>query len=126
MKEKREEALLLVDSIMEGIFEKKGEHVVRLDMRKLENSVCDFFIICHASSGTQVESIAESVIYTVKKNSGELAHHKEGLDNCLWVLIDYTNVIVHIFREEQRNFYNLEALWADADSEVVEDKVNFD
>ena len=126
MNDNRDETFLLVNSILEGVFEKKGEHVVKLDMRELENSVCDYFIICHAASGTQVDSIAESVSFTVKKKTGELAHHKEGLDNCLWVLIDYTNVVVHIFREEQRSFYNLEALWADAESEVVEDKVNFE
>ena len=124
MIDKKEDSSLLVKSILEGIFDKKGEHVVSLDMRKLDNSVCDYFIICHARSSTQVDSIAESVITTVKKNSGERPHHKEGLDNCFWVLLDYTDVIVHIFMEEYRNFYNLESLWADAVVENVEDKKN--
>ncbi len=124
MSGKNDVSLLLVNSILEGIFEKKGENVVKLDMRNLDNSVCDYFIICDARSGTQVDSIADSVLETVKKQTGERPHHKEGLDNCFWVLLDYTDVIVHIFMEQYRSFYNLEALWADAKAEVVEDKKN--
>ena len=122
MIEKNKETLQLLDSILEGIFEKKGENILKLDMRALENSVCDYFIICHAQAGTQVDSIAESVTVNVKSLSGEKPIHKEGLDNCFWVLLDYGNVIVHVFMEEYRDFYNLEGLWADAVVEVMKEK----
>ncbi|MEE4214045.1 MAG: ribosome silencing factor [Bacteroidales bacterium] len=118
---KSEEVLPLIDNIVKGIFEKKGERVVKLDFRSMENSICDYFIICHGNSVTQVDSISESVELQVKKNSGEYPHHREGLDNCLWVLLDYGDVVVHIFQEEYRDFYNLEALWADAGIEELRD-----
>jgi len=116
-----EEVLPLIDNIVKGIFEKKGERVVKLDFRSLENSVCDYFIICHGNSVTQVDSISESVEMQVKKNRGEYPGHREGLDNCLWVLLDYGDIVVHIFQEEYREFYNLEALWADAVIEELRD-----
>lgn len=119
---KIDDSLPLVESILEGIFEMQGENVVKLDMRELENAVCSYFIICHARSTTQVDSIAESVEVRVKKNTGERPDHKEGLDNCLWVLLDYGNVVVHIFQEEQRGFYRLEELWADGRIDFIEDK----
>jgi len=112
---------LLLDSIIKGIFEKNGTHVVKLDMRNLDNRVCDYFFICHGNSRTQVDSIGYSVVDTVKKNAGEKPLHLEGLENCYWVLIDYGSIIVHVFQEEYRNFYNLEGLWADSNREVIED-----
>jgi len=121
MSKEKEESMVLVQSIIEGIFEKKGEKVLKLDMRALENSVCEYFIICHASSKPQVDSIAESVELNVKKKVKERPIHKEGLENCFWVLYDYGNVVVHIFMEEYRNFYNLEELWADAEVEEIFD-----
>lgn len=114
MTENGDEIKELLDNIKNGIFEKKGERVVELDFRAIENRVCDYFIICHGNSFTHVDSIAEAVELKVKKNTGEYPHHREGLENCLWVLIDYGNVVVHIFQEEYREFYNLESLWADA------------
>lgn len=111
----------LIEGITTGIFEKKGINVVRLDMTMLENRVCDYFIICHGNSGTQVDAIAYSVVDTVRKDSGEKPLHTEGLENCFWVLLDYGSVIVHIFQEEYRNFYSLESLWADASREVMTD-----
>lgn len=119
---KGDDALPLLDSIFNGIFDKQGENVVKVDMRKLGNAVCSYFIICHARSSTQVDSIAGSVEISVKNVTGEKPEHKEGLDNCLWVLLDYGNIVVHIFQEEQRDFYRLEELWADADIEIVADK----
>lgn len=119
-----DDALPLINSILNGIFDKQGENVVKVDMRMLGNAVCSYFVICHARSTTQVESIAESVEYSVRKETGEKPGHKEGLDNSLWVLLDYGNVVVHIFLEDQRGFYRLEELWADAEIEHVEDKKN--
>ncbi len=112
---------LLIEGITRGIFEKKGIHVVKLDMRMLDNRVCDYFIICHGNSSTQVDALSYSVVDTVRKTSGEKPFHSEGLENCFWVLLDYGSIIVHLFQEEYRNFYNLESLWADAQREVMYD-----
>ena len=104
----------LVDAIIEGLFKKKGEEVVSLDLTKIENSVCKYFVICHADSDRQVEALADSVLETVREETGENAWHKEGLDNATWVLLDYSDVVVHIFQKEYRDLYKLEELWADA------------
>ncbi len=122
MTENIDETSLLLEAVLEGIFDKSGENVVKMDMRKLEHSVCDYFIICQAQSGTQVDSIAESVMIKVRAVTNERPLHKEGLDNCFWVLLDYSNVIVHIFTDEYRELYNLEGLWADAEIDSIKDK----
>lgn len=114
MKKRSDGAEVLVNSVVKGIFEKKGQNVLKLDLQKLENRITDYFIICHANSVTQVDSISYSVEDTVRKETGEKPLHREGLENCFWVLIDYGNVVVHVFLEEYRNFYSLESLWADA------------
>jgi ribosome-associated protein len=116
-----DDSLPLVNSILEGIFEKQGEKIVKIDLGGLDNAVCSYFIICHAQSTTQVNSIAESVEYRVKKNTGERPDHIEGLENSLWVLMDYGSVVIHIFQEDQRAFYRLEDLWADGEVEFVAD-----
>jgi len=123
MKKKSDGTEELLDSVIKGIFEKKGQNVLKIDLRKLETRITDYFIICQAPSITQVSSLSDSVEDTVRKVTGEKPMHLEGLDNCFWVLIDFGNVIVHIFLEEYRNFYNLESLWADAVIEKMEDKI---
>lgn len=123
MKKKNGEADLLLTSVEKGIFEKKGLNVVKIDLRKLENRITDYFVICHASSTTQVSAISDSVDDTVRKDAGIKPLHIEGLDNNFWVLVDYGEVVVHIFLEEYRNFYNLESLWSDADIQVLEDRI---
>jgi ribosome-associated protein len=123
MKKRTDGVDILLSSILRGIFEKKGQKVLKIDLRKLENRITDFFIICQASSGTQVSAICDSVDDTVRKEAGEKPLHLEGLDNCFWVLLDYGNVIVHVFLEEYRTFYSLESLWADAAIEVMEDTI---
>ncbi len=123
MKKRSDEAEVLLRSVVKGIFEKKGENVLKIDLRKLENRITDYFVICHASSTTQVDSICDSVEDTVRKEAGEKPFHVEGLENCFWVLLDYGNVVVHIFLEEYRNFYSLESLWADGVIEAMEDKI---
>lgn len=123
MKKKYDEADVLLEGIIKGILEKKGQNVLKIDLRKLENRITDYFVICHASSGTQVSAICDSVDETVRKEAGEKPLHIEGLDNCFWVLLDYGNVIVHVFIEEYRNFYSLESLWADARVELIEDTI---
>lgn len=104
----------LVEASIEGIFKKKGLNVVSLDLTKIENSVCKYFIICHGDSDRQVEAIADSVMETVKEETGEKVWHKEGLETATWVLLDYADVVVHIFQKEYRDLYKLEELWADA------------
>jgi ribosome-associated protein len=123
MKKKSNGTEVLLGSVLKGIFEKKGQNVLKIDLRKLENRIADYFIICHASSGTQVGAICDSVDDTVRKEAFEKPLHIEGLDNCFWVLLDYGNLIVHVFLEEYRRFYSLESLWADATIDVVEDKI---
>lgn len=123
MKKKSDEAEILLKNIVKGIFEKKGNNVLKIDLRKLETRITDYFVICHGSSITQVSAICDSVDDTVRLGTGEKPLHVEGLENCFWVLLDYGNVIVHIFLEEHRNFYNLESLWADANIEVMEDNI---
>lgn len=121
MKKRSDGTEVLVDSVVKGIFEKQGQNVLKLDLRKLENRITDYFVICHGNSGTQVDSISYSVEDTVRKETGEKPFHREGLENCFWVLIDYGDVIVHVFQEEYRNFYSLESLWADANVVILED-----
>jgi ribosome-associated protein len=123
MKKKSDGTEVLLESIIKGIFEKKGQNVLKIDLRKLENRITDYFVICHAQSGTQVSAICDSVDDTVRKEASEKPLHIEGLDNCFWVLLDYGNVIVHVFLEEYRKFYSLESLWADAAIEEIEDKL---
>lgn len=121
MKKRSDGADVLLKSITKGIFDKKGHDVLKIDLRKLENRIADYFVICHGTSTTQVDSICDSVEDTVRDVAGEKPLHVEGLDNCFWVLLDYGNVIVHIFLEEYRSFYSLESLWADASIEKMED-----
>ena len=123
MRKRSDGTEILLDSVIKGIFEKKGQNVLKIDLRKLENRIADYFIICHATSGTQVSAICDSVDDTVRKDAGEKPLHIEGLDNCFWVLLDYGYLIVHIFLEEYRNFYSLESLWADAAIDAMEDKL---
>jgi ribosome-associated protein len=106
---------LLVDAAVEGILEVKGKDITVLDLRTIHNRVCDYYIICQADSNTQVNAIAGSVEETVKKRIGEKPYHTEGFQNSEWILVDYVTVVVHIFQSHIREFYNLEALWADAE-----------
>ena len=124
MKKRQDETELLLGSVLKGLFEKKGKDVLKIDLRKLENRITDYFIICHGSSVNQIDSLCDSVEDTVRKETGEKPSHIEGLDNCFWVLLDYGNVVVHIFLEEYRQFYSLESLWADAPMESMRDNVN--
>jgi ribosome-associated protein len=90
-----------------------------LDLRKLNNSICQFFVICHGTSNTHVSSIAQSVEKEMKEAIGEYAYRKEGYSNSEWVLLDFSNVVVHVFQEHIRHFYNIEELWADAQTTEI-------
>jgi ribosome-associated protein len=107
---------ILADAAIHGILEKKGKNVICMDLKNVPNAVCDYFIICEAESTRQVSAIADSVDYEVKKATGENPFHTEGWENSLWILLDYVNVVVHVFESETRHFYRLESLWADAET----------
>jgi ribosome-associated protein len=99
--------------IIKAIQDKKGESIVSLDMRKIPEAVADFFIICEAGVNVQVKAIADSVEDLVRKECGEAPYRHEGYQALQWVLIDYVNVVVHIFQRDTRKFYRLEEMWSD-------------
>ncbi len=105
----------LVDAIIDGMQEKKAKNITIINLTGIENSVADFFVICDADSKTHVEAIADSVDDVVQKTTNERPFHAEGFENAEWILMDYINVVVHVFQKEIRDYYNLEALWADAE-----------
>ena len=106
----------LIDSIVEGIQEVKGKDIAILNITNIESAVCEYFIVCTGDSSTQVSSIASSVEKTTRMNIKEKPWHREGqVNNSEWVLLDYVNVVVHVFYRETRDFYNIEGLWADAE-----------
>lgn len=111
---KHNESAKLSEIIVEGILQKKGVKVVRMDLTKLPNAVCNYFIVCHGTSKVQVEAIAHSVLEETAKVQGSKPWHQEGFENTEWILLDYVDIVVHIFMEETRKFYNIENLWADA------------
>jgi ribosome-associated protein len=104
----------LLDAVIEGIQEVKGKDIVHLDLQALPNSVSQHFVVCHGDSHTQVEAIADSVEKLAKDKAGEKPWHVEGRSNGEWVLLDYVDIVVHVFHRERRGFYALEDLWADA------------
>ncbi|HQV50738.1 MAG: ribosome silencing factor [Flavobacteriales bacterium] len=104
----------LVDAVVSGIQEVKGKDIVHLDLRDVPNTVCDHFVICHGDSSTQVAAIANSVEKMVRDQTDEKPWHTEGQNNGEWVLLDYVNVVVHIFHRDKRGYYALEDLWGDA------------
>ncbi|MGD1846152.1 MAG: ribosome silencing factor [Salibacteraceae bacterium] len=115
LKSKKEEARALAELAVKGIQEKKGLEIIWLDLKNISNAVTDYFIICHGTSNTHVDSLADSVEDEVRLGAGEKPWHKEGVENAEWVLLDFVDVVVHIFQREAREFYKLEELWADAE-----------
>lgn len=111
----------VVSAAIAGIQEVKGHDIVFLDLRKIHNRVCDYFLICHGNSNTQVNAAADSVEKFTREQANEKAWHTEGKQNGEWVLMDYSNLVVHIFRQDVREYYNLEKLWADATLYEIED-----
>lgn len=104
----------ILTTIIKAIQDKKGESIVSLDLRKIHEAVSDFFVICEATSTTQVKAIADAVEVAVKENLGELPYRHEGQQTAQWILIDYVNVVVHVMQPETRRFYKLEEMWSDA------------
>jgi ribosome-associated protein len=109
------ESAYLSELAIHGIQEKKGNDIVRLDLREIFSSVSDYFVICHADSGTQVKAIANSVEEEIFKATQQEPWRKEGLEVAEWILLDYVDVVVHIFRTDKREFFGMEDLWGDAE-----------
>ncbi|CAI8442973.1 MAG: Ribosomal silencing factor RsfS [Polaribacter sejongensis] len=104
----------LIALIIKGIDDVKGENIQLLDLRDIENTVCDYFIICSGNSNTQVNAISGSIQKIVSKELKDKPWHVEGQTNSEWILMDYVNVAVHVFQKHIREFYDLESLWGDA------------
>ncbi len=107
-------------TIIQAILDKKGENIISLDLRKIPEASADFFIVCEATSTTQVKAIADFVEDQLKKICGESPYRHEGKQAAQWVLIDYINVVVHVMHPEARNFYKLEEMWSDAVAQMHE------
>lgn len=104
----------LISVIIKGIDDVKGEDIQLLDLREIDNTVCDYFVICSGNSNTQVNAISGSVQKNVSKELKDKPWHVEGQNNAEWILMDYVNVVVHIFQKQVREFYDIESLWGDA------------
>ncbi len=110
----------LIPSIIKGIQEKKGKDIIKLDLRNLQTRSTDVFIVCHGDSSTQVDAIYKSIEEEVHKAVNEWPWHTEGQQNSEWILLDYINVVVHVFLKDRREFYGIEDLWGDAEIERYE------
>src|SRR5690606_30449242 len=104
----------LIDTIVDSILDLKGEEIVLLDLREIENAFCEYFIVCTIKSNTHVTSIAGEIERKVRKEIKEKPCHVESTENAQWILLDYTNIIVHVFQKQYREYYDIESLWGDA------------
>ncbi|WP_411032270.1 ribosome silencing factor [Spongiimicrobium sp. 3-5] len=124
MQKRKASADELITLILQGIEEVKGNDINLLDLRDIENTVCDYFIICNGTSNTHVNAIVSSIQKTVSKSIKDKPWHVEGAENAEWVLMDYVNVVVHVFQKHVREFYDIEGLWGDAKVTMVESSIN--
>ena len=113
-KKKEPKSKQLVDAIIEGIQEKKGKNITILDLTGIEHTITDYFVVCDGDSNVHVDAVSDSVEDYIRENLREKPYHIEGRENAQWILIDYVDVVVHLFQRSARDFYNLESLWADA------------
>lgn len=113
-KEKENSPEKLVDTIIEALSELKAEDIVSVDLKKVSGAVCKYFVICNGTSNTHVSALADMVQDETRDKLNEKVWKKEGHQNAQWILLDYADVVVHIFQKEYRDFYQLEQLWADA------------
>ena len=111
---------LLLTHIIKGIEDVKGNDIVLMDLREIENTVCDYFVICSGNSNTQVNAIVNSIQKVVSKSLKDKPWHIEGTDNAEWVLMDYVDIVVHVFQKQTREFYDIESLWGDAKTTPIE------
>ena len=111
----------VIKQVIEGIQDKKGKGIVVVDMLKLGNSICDYFVICQGNSPAQVSAITDSIEDTVRERCGRKPYAVDGLSNAQWVAMDYGDILVHIFLPDTRQFYDIEHLWADAELTTIPD-----
>ncbi|MFT5737449.1 MAG: ribosome-associated protein [Maribacter sp.] len=124
MQNRKNNADDLIALILQGIEEVKGQHINLLDLRDIENTVCDYFIVCNGTSNTHVNAIVGSIQKIVSKAIQDKPWHVEGEANAEWVLLDYINVVVHVFQKQIREFYDIEGLWGDAKFTTIESSIN--
>jgi ribosome-associated protein len=110
----------LCNMIVKGMQEKKAQDIVVMDMRKVKSAIVDFFIICSGTSDTQIDAIATSIEEEVYKNLQENPWHQEGKQNKEWILLDYVDVVAHVFKKSKREYFALEELWGDAQIKHIE------
>jgi ribosome-associated protein len=110
----------LITTIIGGIEEVKGKEITILDLREIENTVCDYFVVCEGTSNTQVNAIVSSIQKQVSKSLQDKPWHIEGTENSEWILMDYVNVVVHVFQKHIREYYDIESLWGDAKTTQIE------
>ena len=110
----------LISLIVQAIEDIKGQNISLLDLRNIENTVCDYFIVCNGNSNTQVNAIVSSVQKNVSKNLREKPYQIEGVENAEWILMDYVNVVVHVFQKHKREYYDIDNLWGDAKITKIE------
>jgi ribosome-associated protein len=117
-----DDAEVILKLAVETMKEKKGKEIISLDLKSITTAVTDYFLICHGTSKTQVDAIANGIWERVKKDCGTNPYNKEGFENSEWILLDYVDVVIHIFLDSTRSFYQLEELWADAKITVYNDE----
>ena len=117
----RQDSDTLAEVVVRGMQERKGTDIVVLNLKELKNAVADYFVICSASSDTQLDALARSVEEEVEKLTGQYPWQSEGRTNREWVLLDYVDVVVHVFLRDRRQFYALEELWGDAEFTYIEE-----
>jgi ribosome-associated protein len=109
-----DDAEIILKLAIETMKEKKGKEIISLNLKSITTAVTDYFLICHGTSKTQVDAIANGIWERVKKDCGTNPYNKEGFENSEWILLDYVDVVIHVFLDSTRSFYQLEDLWADA------------
>ena len=124
MQKRKASADELIALILHGIEEVKGLDINILDLREIDNTVCDYFVLCNGTSNTHVKAIVNSIQKTVSKAIHDKPWHVEGSENAEWVLMDYVNVVIHVFQKHAREYYDIEGLWGDAKVTLVESSFN--
>jgi ribosome-associated protein len=119
-----DEAEQIAEEAIRALDNRKGVDIVKIDLRQITNCFCSFFVICHGTSNTHVASLADNVHDTLDVALGEKPAHVEGMHQASWVLLDYGNVVVHVFQKEQRDYYQLEDFWMDARLTRIEENIS--
>jgi len=122
MRKSKDSTKIILDGVVEGIQRIKGKEITIIDLNTIHHTECGYFVVCHGTSTTQANAIAQSVEDTVKELTGYDAWHKDGYRNSIWILLDYGDIMVHVFQKDSRDFYNIEGLWADAKTTILKEE----